>query len=324
MSKLLFATTICVLVLANASAVFAEELSPSALTEVLRNSKIIKPDRSLRLSVSGRKVLILTDRNLKASDKDCQIDAVLLAKSLVDTYPDQVTRVMVLFSRQNSDKITQINVTAGDVKAFGSGQISEDALLSSLDMQEVSALSADSGNADKGATTNLAPGPFMEKRLILVHQIDELESKGTGVKPFRDLFSKIEADITKGDEKSAADDIRYLAEKLGEQAKLLKQVSTSEKAMHSASSSATSSNTTSSGTTSANLPQTAALLERCKQWDRKLNQWRSEGRDVTQLIASIAIIRGFSADPSKYAMAKSMLDAMDAMINQPPPISGHE
>ena len=189
-------------------------------------------------------------------------------------------------------------------------------MLSSLDVQEVSAESAGPGDASANATPDLVPGPFLEKRLILMQQIDSMEKKGTGVKPFRDLFNKIEADVKNGDQKSAMSDIQYLSEKLGEEQKVLKNLSSPRRP--------TGAIGTSAGRTDvgegqgSGMARSATLLRRCDDWDKKLQDWKSQGRDVLQLVYSMAVIRGFSADPNKYEMAKSMLDAMDATVVAPP------
>jgi hypothetical protein len=311
------AVVVSVLCALTPSLVLADAPSVAAMTQVLRNAKVVNTDRALHLSIGNKRVLIITERGAKSTDKDCRIDAVLLAKTLIDTYSSEIISVKVLFSKADSDKLTQVNVTTGDVKAFGSGQISEDDLLSSLDVQEVSAESAGPGDTSANTTPDLVPGPFLEKRLILMQQIDSMEKKGTGVKPFRDLFNKIEADVKNGDQTSAMSDIQYLSEKLGEQQKVLKDLSSPRRPTGAigASGGRTDIGEASQG---SGMGRSAMLLKRCDEWDQKLRGWKSQGRDVLQLIYSMAVIRGFCGDPNKYEMAKSMLDAMDATVVAPP------
>lgn len=312
------------------SMVLADAPSILTMTQILRNAKVVNADRSLRLSIGNKTVLIATARGAKSTDKDCCIDAVLLAKTLIDAYPDEINRVKVMFSKSGSDTFTQVNVTTGDVKAFGSGQISEDQLLSSLDVQEVSAASTGAGDEGTTAVTNLVPGPFIEKRLLLLQQIDDMEKKGTGVKPFRDLFDKVEADIKKGDQATALSDIQYLAQKLGEEEKVLKDLSSPRPRMPSASGASPGSlAATSAGRLSAqdsslggtggrggssDSASSADLVKRCDDYIAKIRKLQSQGQDVTQLLDHMNTIRGFSGDPKNYERAKHMLDAMDGIF----------
>jgi len=115
-------------------------ISPDDVTAAIEKAKILAP--GIRVSVSPSKeakeeLNITTFRNVKAEDKDCKIEAVLLAKAAMDLGPIAVTRVQVYFySSAMSGKYKKVTVTAGDVKAFGAGAMSQEQLLKSIDISE--------------------------------------------------------------------------------------------------------------------------------------------------------------------------------------------
>ena len=101
-ARLTAAAVVSVLCALTPSMVLADAPSVAAMTQVLRNAKVVNSDRALHLSIGAKRVLIITERGAKSTDKDCRIDAVLIAKTLIDTYSSEIISVKVLFfqSRQ--------------------------------------------------------------------------------------------------------------------------------------------------------------------------------------------------------------------------------
>jgi hypothetical protein len=97
-------------------------LTDAEVVNALEKAKILAPSIRLNARVSPDEVIIATYKNPKAEDKDCKIDAVLIAKAVMDLAPGEVPRVTVYFySSSTLSKYKQVEVTAGDVKAFASG-----------------------------------------------------------------------------------------------------------------------------------------------------------------------------------------------------------
>lgn len=292
----------------------AESVTPSQMVEILRNSHVLKPAVQLRATYDDhtKRVTILTDRYPKESDNDCKIDAVLVAKKLVDSFPDEVSVVRLIFNTTGKTP-QQIDVTKVHVKAYGSGAVKADELLSSLNLvdSEIATTQFGAGNG-----LSVVPGPLADQRLIILGRIDALKKGGTGVGAFMTLFKSIEAEAANGDETKATKDIEFLSEKLTTQEDLVKQA----KVVRSPSGNKGSSGSVQTAQTNAHSNvNTQDISRRCDDWERKFALWKKEHRDVTQLEYSLVIVRGFIVN-GQADMAKNYLDALDHTLAAPPPI----
>src|SRR5580658_9250262 len=76
----------------------ATNISPAEIVGVLRSAKIVKQDLPLRASYTSSDCIVTTQRNKAAADDDCKIDAILMARSLFESFPDAgILHVKVLF-----------------------------------------------------------------------------------------------------------------------------------------------------------------------------------------------------------------------------------
>jgi hypothetical protein len=139
-------------------------------------------------------------RHPKATEQDCKIDAVLVAKAVMDVYPKEVARIKLVLNMSNADNLQEITVTTGDVKAFATGTISKEDLLMSLELKKVEA-QANEDDANSVLQTEgakqVAPGPFRVQRQLLAGRIEKLKARGTGTQPFEEMLAKIETDVQK-------------------------------------------------------------------------------------------------------------------------------
>lgn len=204
----------------DASAVYAAGSNiPSAeVVSLLRSANIIKVDYPIRAVMSGQTVTILTRRASKSSESDVKIDAMLIAKTLFDSYATQVSDVEVLFStEQEPDAYSKIRVTQQQVKDFGAGKVTEAQILASLQVAH-----EDDRTLVPESQAELTPGPYLEQRLALQDQIQELQRGGTDTKPFQALFDQAEQSIKDEHSREAHAQLASLAEKLQEQVELRK------------------------------------------------------------------------------------------------------
>jgi len=203
----------------NASPVFAAGSIPSAeVVSLLRSAKIVKADFPIRAMIDEKDMTIFTRRPPKASESDVKIDAMLIAKTLFDSYASQVRNVNVLFSTQaDPEAYTRISITQQAVKDFGSGKTSETQLLQSLQ-----AVHEDDRTLVPQSQAELQSGPLMEQRMALQDQIQVLKQGGTDTKPFELLFDQVELAIKQGNSEQARTQLSSLAEKLEEQVELRK------------------------------------------------------------------------------------------------------
>jgi hypothetical protein len=159
----------------------AAELSNDGVEKVVHEAKIFSSEFPLHAIIKAPEAEILTVRHPKATDQDCKIDSVLVAKLLFDKYPKQLTRMKLILSDDKSASTEEIMVTTGDVRAYGSGSISQDELLSSLELKK--------SDGEEAVET----GPFARARKLLAGRIEQLKSNGTDTKPYEEILSKIEA-----------------------------------------------------------------------------------------------------------------------------------
>lgn len=103
------------------------------LINAIDKGKVLSSGTRVSAALNGQEAYVSTFKNAKATDDDCKIEAVLVAKTLMDLAPSDISRVTVYFynaMRINKRKV--VSVSAGDVKAFGSGQVSQEQLLTSI------------------------------------------------------------------------------------------------------------------------------------------------------------------------------------------------
>jgi hypothetical protein len=222
------AALICLLALSPSAIAKDGPVTSTELMAILKNAKIVDQSCLLRAALTDQEALISAKRGPKDTDSDCKINAVMFAKTLMDAYPDQVLRVKLLLFDFEKSKYNQIVIRKGDVSAFGSGSLSKDALLGSIEITNVADPGTSAGSSTGGGTggsAGVVAGPFQDKRLLLLSHIESLNQKGTNVKAFRAIFDQIEDLARQGNEAALSQKIPYLLEKLQEQQKLVKQAS---------------------------------------------------------------------------------------------------
>ena|GEM_PF-312216 len=122
---------------ANMAAIAAPTFTDADVVNAIEKAKILAPTIRLNARVGADEVMVATYKNPKAADKDCKIEAVFIAKTVMDLAPGEVPRVTVYFYSSSSlSSYKEVAVTAGDVKAFASGSLSQDELLASIRVKE--------------------------------------------------------------------------------------------------------------------------------------------------------------------------------------------
>ena len=173
----------------------AQPLSNAALVDVVEKAKVLAPEYPVHCGLEGNEAIVITVRNANATDQDCKIDAVLIAKAIMDVYPKDVIRVKFLLSHAGDGAMQEVAVTMGDVKAFATGTITKEQLLSSLELARVSSKAENVAPVQAEPQYNgppVAAGPQMRARQMLASRIQNLKERGIGTKPYEDLFTQIE------------------------------------------------------------------------------------------------------------------------------------
>ncbi|MDR3615024.1 MAG: hypothetical protein P4L53_15800 [Candidatus Obscuribacterales bacterium] len=210
------------------SANAGDAATDQAIVDLIRHAKIINPAYKLTASVSGEEALVTTQRKPKATDAECKIQSVLIAKTAFEALPESVQRVTVIFLDYDADASSSVIVKRAEVKLFGSGGLTEKDLLSSLVIATTGATSATSSGS-----TSVQAGPAQADRLLLLGRIENLKKQGTNVNAYMAYFNQIEEAAKAGDEKSLTTKIAYLREHLTDQEKMVKQAHAISKGVHS-------------------------------------------------------------------------------------------
>lgn len=131
------------LILAMSLLLFAQALAPayaavtgSDLINAINKRQFLPAGTPVNARIAKDHAFVSTYRHSEANENDCKIDAVLIAKAVVETAPD-VSRVTTFFYGQDPGAYQEVSVTAGDLQAFGAGSTSQEKLLSSLAISTV-------------------------------------------------------------------------------------------------------------------------------------------------------------------------------------------
>ncbi|HEY9788216.1 MAG TPA: hypothetical protein V6D17_22700 [Candidatus Obscuribacterales bacterium] len=223
-ARSLAATAFSLLVAASLSPSYAETtpsdevMSAQQLTSLLNDGSGGTTATNLRVVGQGPNVTLLAHKEAKALDQDLKIDAIFLAKRLVDAAPAQIESVKVLFSQAGRDG-RYITVRKKDLLDYGSGKIPPAKFLSSLMLIPV----------EQKKTLEVAEGPQFERRLLISQRIDRLRDQGTGVGPFETIFKEIEAGVKSGNDVSSK--LAFLESKLSSQEEILRQAKNAQRGL---------------------------------------------------------------------------------------------
>lgn len=132
-SFLTLATAISVLLVQTPA---SAAVSADKVTQTINKAKILAPGTQIKVRVQGEQASISTFRNERADDKDSKIDALLIGKTIFDIPGSGITNVVVYFySTRAANEYKAVTIRTGDVKSFDAGQMSQDELLSSIDIK---------------------------------------------------------------------------------------------------------------------------------------------------------------------------------------------
>ena len=221
---LLLANTVFYCPLASAG----EAATDQAIVDLIKHANVINPSYKVTASISGEEALVTTQRKPKATDAECKIQSVLIAKTAFEAIPESIQRVKVIFLDYDADASSSVIVKRAEVKLFGSGGLTEKDLLSSL------VITTTGGSSTSSSETNsVQTGPAQADRLLLLGRIEKLKKQGTNVSGYMAYFNQIEETAKSGDEKELATKITYLREHLAEQEAMVKQAHSVATGAHS-------------------------------------------------------------------------------------------
>ncbi len=210
----------------SADAAFADAESEKVEAAV-RKARVVSSHYPLHAVISGQEATILTRRHPKATDDDLRIDSVLITKAVVDSFTPAISRVKVLFRDEDASSGKAVELTADDIKEYGSGSMDAKKFLATIAVTEVGGDEELKQSKLAAAERKLmvSAGPYDEERLLLMDRINTLRRKGTGVTPFEVMFAQIETLAKAGAPAPVKEAMRVLADKLAQQEDLVRQAS---------------------------------------------------------------------------------------------------
>lgn len=196
--KLLFAFAVVSVSLSQAT--FAQ--TSETIEQLVNNAKILPAEYKIRAYVKGPEATIVTYRNAKAIDQDCKIDAILIAQKVMEAYKS-IAAVRTQFCYINSpSQYDQVEIHAGDVKAFDTGGLTKQRLLDSLPISK--------GGAGKQTVVDntkfqimlknykAVPGFGRELRAKTLDLMQKIQNMGIDPSEFWPTFEATEKRITQG------------------------------------------------------------------------------------------------------------------------------
>lgn len=190
----------------------------STVEELINSSKILPAEYKIRASVAGPEVTITTYRNVKATDQDCKIDAILIAQKVMATYKKVAAVRTQFYNSAKPSQFDQVEIHAGDVKAFGSGGMTKQRLLDSLPVSRLGA--GNEGAIDRTKFLvmlkqyKVVPGFGLQLRQKILQLLQEISAKNGDATEYWPAFEAIEHKIKAGLDQEIVEECNYLHNKI--------------------------------------------------------------------------------------------------------------
>ncbi len=119
-----------------------DDAMTAAVKKAIRNEKILNAGNQFNIVLYPQTheaiVTAYADSASKDLQKDCKIDAVLLARQVIQTDP-QIVRVKARFYHPNRMWYREVAITKADIVAFSKGSVNKEELLDSLEVKKYDA-----------------------------------------------------------------------------------------------------------------------------------------------------------------------------------------
>ncbi len=163
------------------------------IIDVIKRSQVIPANKQVQVKISNKEVVLSMYYSSKALDQDCKIDAVLLARAIMQKYPNEVSLVRIFFyDNIKTDEYRMVVVRSGDIQSFGKGKLDEKLLFSVIDV--IKGRIAHSSTAPTLITNinMLVPGIRLEERQALLASILACRKRGGNINIAMNQFIKLE------------------------------------------------------------------------------------------------------------------------------------
>lgn len=220
-------------------------VSSKVIESKITAAKVLPPNEKFAVSLQGDEAIISKFKieRSKNADKDSKIEAVLLAKIVMDTDPTVKKVRTRFFDKAAPTTFSSITVRIGDIKSFASGSITQTELLGSLD--QVTGTDANAGmgallpavtakvesskvepmeaKAEGPPAIVVVEGPRADERKALLGRIKDLQKNGINTSAYEAYFVSIEDAAKKNDQKTTGDMIDKISQNLESQEKVIQR-----------------------------------------------------------------------------------------------------
>lgn len=229
--QLLLSTALSLMIApAGLSASSTENISEETLIEVIQNCQNLPEAyrQDVYARCAGGNAAVSLFRPQEASPDDCKIDAILLSRRLMTTFPGKFKTIRVAFYDQDRhNEFWDIQVRASLVNAYAAGKLSQNELLNSISFKEDSQKNPLSSKYASMAyqgiieAPDVTPGILQDRRLALALRLRSLAAQGVDTKTFQEELLKIEDTARRGQTTGLSARIDKLNNTLNQQTKQL-------------------------------------------------------------------------------------------------------
>lgn len=166
----------------------AELPPPDKLAAIIDNSKVLEPGYKVAVAVNGNEAIVSTYRNKQSQrdDKDCKIDAALIARELMMSNDFGLRRVRVQFHDQSlTGDMREVNVSFAELKAFATGVVTKDEFVSSLIIE------SKPEPLNKNQTSQVSADKSADEKRDAEKKSDEKAGTGDTTKAATDSITKV-------------------------------------------------------------------------------------------------------------------------------------
>lgn len=195
----------------------AQRTAGAQLQKAILSAHIISSDYRVNVSVKGPEAAVVTYRNPRAAERDMKIDAVLIAKRIMDVSPSIACVRSRFYEIGTGCQYFQVEVHAGDIAAFARGVEDREKLLASLPLTDSQAGACVNSNQDYSTLVSnyeVVGGYGRQQRTRLLEQLLKIEQLGGECAGFWRPFLAIEDAARLGDDRKILAQVRALGDRL--------------------------------------------------------------------------------------------------------------
>ncbi|HEY9683915.1 MAG TPA: hypothetical protein V6C86_20195 [Oculatellaceae cyanobacterium] len=213
--KLGFLALLCVSICGGS--VHAQVIQNDVLADLIKKKELAAPDQNVKATLSQNEAIITCDRHATDDDSMCKLRAILIAKCVFDSQPNEIQKSKIQFLDLKKNSVSTATIKRSEIVLFGEGKLDKKELMSSIDyVTEGPSVSKDS--------SQVADGELQTQRMMLLRRIQKMKERGTNVTAFMTIFNEIEGLAKANSDKTKLEErIEYLSEKVSEQERMLHQ-----------------------------------------------------------------------------------------------------